>query len=136
MSISKNILDLIPQRPPIVMVSEVVEVAADSVTTNLKIEANNIFVENEELCEPGLIENMAQSAAAMEGCNATDGNIKLGFIGAVKKLNINRLPKAGTTITTKIKVETQALGVNIVSGKVFDNNELIADCTLNIFLQE
>lgn len=133
-----NILEYIPQRPPIVMVSEILECTQKSITTIFNIPKRNIFVADGYLQEAGVIENIAQSAAAMTGYQAMTNNstVKRGFIGSVKKLTIEKLPIAGEAINTEINVITEVMNATVIEGAVFQNNEKIANCEMNIFLEE
>ena len=62
-----DILDLIPQRPPFVMVDELLHYDPILSNTRFLIKESNILVENGLLSECGVIENMAQSCAARIG---------------------------------------------------------------------
>ena len=62
-----KIIDLIPQRDPIVMIDKFVGITNGISETQLTIKDNNIFVENGCFTEFGLIEHIAQSAAARVG---------------------------------------------------------------------
>jgi len=129
--------ELIPQRAPFVMVDRLIHFEKGKFTSELKIREDNFFIENERFQEAGLLENIAQTAAAGAGYSfkIEDEPIKLGYIGAMKNAVINQLPKVGMTITTEIKVINQVLNVDIVEGKVFDeNHNLIASCEMKIFL--
>ena len=55
---------LLPQKPPMVMVDALVEFTELSAVTRLVVRPDNIFVQNGRLAEPGLVENIAQTAAA------------------------------------------------------------------------
>ena len=63
----ENIQLLIPQRPPFVMIDKLLSFSETTTTTGLSIRADNIFVENGLFKEPGLVENIAQTAAARAG---------------------------------------------------------------------
>ena len=60
-----NILDLIPQRAPIVMVDEFLGIQENLSRTRLTVSKENIFVDNDRMSECGLIEHIAQSAAKL-----------------------------------------------------------------------
>jgi predicted hotdog family 3-hydroxylacyl-ACP dehydratase len=62
-----SILELIPQRAPIVMVNEFVGIEGNVSRTRFAVYNENIFVDNGCLSECGLIEHIAQSAAARVG---------------------------------------------------------------------
>ena len=78
-----NILDLIPQRAPIVMVDELLDVYGIVSRSRFTIREENIFVDNGILSECGLIEHIAQSAAARVGYIFKSKNqpIPIGYIG-------------------------------------------------------
>lgn len=130
--------DIIPQKHPFVFIDKVIEFTEIEISTQFEITEESPFVAHGKLHEAGLIENIAQTAAALEGCNAKQQNkeIKLGFIGSVKRLTIARAPLVGERVETKLKIVTTALGVNVAEGSVSIGDEQIASCTLNIFLNE
>ena len=102
----EGILDLIPQRPPIVMVDKFYGIEDDCSYTGLTISSDNIFIENNRFKEPGIIEHIAQSAAARVGyiCRQNNVPVPLGFIGSVDKMKIHTLPKVEEELDTKIKI--------------------------------
>jgi 3-hydroxymyristoyl/3-hydroxydecanoyl-(acyl carrier protein) dehydratase len=126
----------IPQKPPMVMVSRLVELSGGTTVTAFRIAEDNVFCKNGEFREPGLIENMAQTAAAGVGAKSgnPDGKAPLGFIGGIKNLKILAFPKAGQEIITRVTVMHQVFDATIVQGEVFLEDRLIASCELKIFL--
>ena len=105
-----TITDLIPQRPPIVMVDELVVVDGDVATTRFTVRGDNIFVEGGIFSECGLIEHMAQSAAARVGYlfRSAGKEIPVGYIGSVNNFALVRLPETGETVETRITVVQEA----------------------------
>ena len=102
MILVENIQDLIPQRPPFVMVDKLLSFSEATTSTSFSIKADNIFVENGEFKEPGLVENIAQTAAARAGYISKTENkpVAVGYIGAVNNLEVNYLPKPGDELIT------------------------------------
>lgn len=134
----EGIYRLIPQRPPIVMVDTFFEADAVSATTGLTIKSDNIFCQGNQLQEPGLIEHVAQSAAAFAGyAPYTRGeNPKLGFIGEVKKFKINRLPQVDEVLKTSLRVLGEAAGVTLIAAETKVGEECVATCQMKIFIRE
>lgn len=128
-------LKYIPQRPPMVMVGRLLSVAGKSTTTSFHIDNDNIFCEKGIFREPGLIENMAQTAAAGEGYRAVmDGKLpRPGYIGAVKNLRINNLPEAGDDITTEAVITYEVMNATVIYGKIIHNEEVVAECEMKVF---
>ena len=95
------IVDLIPQRAPIVMVDGFAGIDEEGVShSRLTVLEENIFVDEGQMSECGLIEHIAQSAAARVGYlfREQDKEVPLGFIGSVNKLEVKQWPQVGERI--------------------------------------
>jgi predicted hotdog family 3-hydroxylacyl-ACP dehydratase len=138
MTAIKDIQSLIPQKPPFVMVDKLLSVTETSVTTGFSIKADNIFVQDGVFKEPGLVENIAQTAAASAGYVSHTENkpVLVGYIGSVNNLQIFALPKAGDELITEITTENQIFDVTLISGKITCNGQLIAQCKMKIFINQ
>lgn len=133
----QDILPLIPQRPPFVMIDTLVAAGENNARTRLTIRSDNLFIKGNQLTEPALIENVAQTAAARMGyiCNQKNEPVPVGFIGAVQNLEIFGLPAVGDEIETEIIIKNQVFDVTLITGKVFCKNNLLAQCEMKIFIQ-
>lgn len=129
---------LIPQRNPMMMVDGLLFSDEQSTTSTLTILADNIFVQDGFLHEPGIMENMAQTAALRAGYRAKldDSKPVIGFIGAIKRLHIERLPRVNDQLITEITLVSELLGAMIVHATTKLNDEIIAEGDLSIFLTE
>lgn len=132
-----DIESLIPQREPMLMVSGLHSASDKSITTWFQVEPGNIFVEKGKFRESGLIENIAQTAAALNGYRARLGGepVKNGYIGALKNLKIFYLPEVGVRLTTSVEETHQVLDASIILGEVKAADQLIARCEMKIFIQ-
>jgi predicted hotdog family 3-hydroxylacyl-ACP dehydratase len=127
----------IPQKPPMVMVDRILVAGGAETVTSFSVRQDNVFVENGCLAEPGLIENMAQTAAAGTGATGPAGSQppRIGFIGGIKDLVINCLPKVGEEIVTRVKVEHTVMDASVIKAEVISGERVIASCEMKIFLQ-
>lgn len=134
----KEITTYIPQRPPIVMIGKIENVDESGIDTTFLIEKENIFCQKGKFREPGLIENIAQTAAARIGyvCEKEEKEIPIGFIGAIKNLKIHFLPAEGEVIKTRVTIEHVVFNATIITGKIFCRETLAAECEMKIFLKE
>lgn len=134
----KNIQSLIPQRPPFVMVDQLLSFSETKIGTGFTIRADNIFVENGEFKEPGLVENIAQSAAARAGYISKTENkpVQVGYIGSVNNLQVHFLPRTGEELITEITIENQIFDVTLISGKIECNGRTAAQCGMKIFINQ
>ncbi|HEY6063094.1 MAG TPA: 3-hydroxyacyl-ACP dehydratase [Chitinophagaceae bacterium] len=132
----EDILSLIPQRPPFVMIDKLLYFNETITQTSFLITEKNIFVETGEFCEAGLMENIAQAAAARAGYIARLENkpVSGGYIGAVKNLEIMDLPKINDELITEIKLENQVFDIMLISGRVYCKDKLLATCEMKIFV--
>ena len=134
----EGILGLIPQRPPIVMVDCFFSIEEDRSYSGLTVTADNIFCEAGKLQEAGLIEHIAQSAAARIGFLYTQQGkeVPLGFIGSVDKLKIYSLPDVGQKLLTEITVVQEVFDITLISAQVKADEKLTAECRMKIFIKK
>jgi 3-hydroxymyristoyl/3-hydroxydecanoyl-(acyl carrier protein) dehydratase len=133
-----EIFNLIPQRPPMVMVDKLIECNDVIALTGLKITPENIFVKNGFFNESGLIENIAQSAALMTGWLAInqqggEQKIPMGVIGAVKEFKVHFLPSDDSEVITQIAVLYRIANATIVFGIVKVDARVASEGELKIF---
>ena len=130
-----DILELLPQRPPFVMVDHLVDYSETQTTCELTIRKDNVFCENGEFAAAGLIEHIAQTCAARLGYYnkyILKTGVRLGFIGEVKDLDIVRLPREGETLSTTIVVMQEIFDVTLVNAEVRVGTDVIATTRLKI----
>ena len=130
-----NIEELLPQRKPFIMVDALTHLDETTTRTRLKVRAENILVENNELTESGVIENIAQSCATRMGYiskNVCSGEVKTGFIGSIKDLVFERLPKVGEELQTTIEVVNEVFNITLVKAKIEVGGKLTASCEMKI----
>ena len=128
----------IPQAAPFEMIDELIQVTETETQTKFTIREGHLFVEDGNFTEAGLIENMAQTAAAGTGWKAAKENASpaVGFIGAIKNFEVSKLPKIGETIFSTVVMQHQVLNAHIVQAAVRLDDKVIASAELKIFLQE
>ena len=134
----EGILGLIPQRPPIVMVDSFFGIEENCSYSGLTVTPDNIFCEAGKLQEPGIIEHIAQSAAARIGFIYTrqGAQVPLGFIGSVDKLRIYDLPEVGMKLFTEITVVQEVFDITLIAAQVKADEKLIAECRMKIFIKK
>ncbi|MDR1343493.1 MAG: pseudouridylate synthase [Prevotellaceae bacterium] len=134
-----NVLELLPQRPPFVMVDKLLCCDMDVTETSLGVREENIFCDDGRLTESGLVENIAQTCAARMGYinkYINNDTVKLGFIGSIRNMEIRRLPQAGEALTTRICTMEEVLRMTLVSATVTVGRELIASAEMKIAIVE
>ena len=129
-----NIQELIPQRPPMVMIDKLLSFDATSATARLQVTESNLFVHHNQLQEAGMVECTAQTAAAYMGFrNTTEQKpVTEGYIGAIKNLVIHALPSVGDVLHAQVVVENEIVGYTIVKGILKNKQQNIASCELRI----
>lgn len=132
-----SIEELIPQRKPIVMVDRLTKIDEGVSYTEFELRADNLFVERGVLCECGLVEHMAQSAAARIGyLFRTRGEaVPIGYIGSVNRFVLHRLPRVGEQLTTTLRILQEVYQVSLVEAVVRVGDEVVATTRMKIFLE-
>lgn len=130
-------LPYIPQRPPIAMVDRLVACSEQGAVTQFDVRHGHLFVQDGRLAEPGLMENIAQTAAAQAGFMSRKMGLPapIGFIAAIDHLEIFDLPPVGTTLETTVEVKNQVFNVTIIQGKATCGGQTLAQCEMKISLQ-
>ncbi|HLU18041.1 MAG TPA: hypothetical protein VKZ76_08330 [Edaphocola sp.] len=129
----------VPQAAPFLMVDTLLHTDEQQTSCSLTIQADNILLTTDGyFSEAGLIESMAQTAAAGTGYKAATQNTAppVGFIGQVKQCRIMQLPKVGDTIVCTTTTTQQVMNASIVSATVSLKDAIIAQAEFKIFLQE
>lgn len=118
----------IPQRFPMIMVDKLIFFSEEKIVAGLKVSQDNIFVKNFFLSEPGIIEHMAQSVALHTGFDffLKKQDPPTGYIGSIKKIQIERLPQIDEEIETEVTIIQEFLGVTLVEIVSKSNNIIIA----------
>ena len=121
----KNIESFIPQRPPFVFIDTIESVEEKVARTRFIIPAECPLVADNILPLSGLMENAAQTCATRAGD-------KIGYIGAIKQMQVKRFPHVGETLTTEAVVVQEVLNISLMECTTRIGNELIATTTLKI----
>jgi predicted hotdog family 3-hydroxylacyl-ACP dehydratase len=131
-----NAIDLIPQRMPFVFVDRLIYMDDKSSHGSFVIPPENIFVKSGFYSASGMVESMAQTAAAGTGYLSVKNNKKVpvGYIGAVQKLDVLDWPPVNAEITMEINLITNIMQVSLVSGIVKYREKVMATCEMKIFV--
>ena len=130
--------ELIPQRPPFVMIDKLLSFDMTVTVTQLEVRPDNVFCADGHLSAEGLMENIAQTCAARMGyINLTQNkSVKIGVIGAVSNYEVFRTPKVGELIITTIEVLEELFQITMVKAFVRCGDETIAQGNMKIALMD
>lgn len=132
---SIDIRTLLPQQEPFVMVGTLTHFEMTKMITELVIAEDNIFVNDGKFSAAGLIENMAQTCAARIGYvnkYILMKGIQLGFIGAIRNMQVFQLPKVGEKIVTTVIIREEVFGMLLVDATVTCGDKLLASTEMKI----
>ena len=130
---------LLPQQEPFFMVGTLVAVSPTGAATETIVQKSNIFVEEDRLQAPGIMENMAQTQAARLGFinkYILKKNIQTGVIGAIKKAEFIRLPSVGETLTTEVEIVGEAFGMLLSEVKSYTEKGPVASAEMKIAVKD
>ena len=135
---SIDIHELLPQQEPFVMVGRLIEFDMRRTVTETDIIAQNIFVEDGRLSASGLMENIAQTCAARIGYinkYILKKGIQIGYIGAIRNLEILSLPQVGDTIRTEVVAQEEVFGMTLCTATISKGDETIVTTEMKIALK-
>ena len=107
--------------------------------TTFRVPEEGIFVEGGLFRTAGLVEHMAQSSAARIGyiCRyILHIPVKVGYIGSVRKLKVERNPAAGELLETTVYFREDIFGITLTDVEVWSGGEMIASASLKTALTD
>ncbi len=130
------VLELIPQRPPFVLVDTLVSASDTRFHSRFTIPAHHVLVEHGRLLDAGIFENAAQTAALGMGHLAKKHGAPppLGFIGAISKAELHGEPAAGDTIDTVVEIKHVVATAHVLEARVMHGEQTMATLELKVFL--
>ncbi|MDR1594920.1 MAG: pseudouridylate synthase [Prevotellaceae bacterium] len=132
-----NVRELLPQQGKFVMIDWLRHIDETSVVSSMTVDKDNIFVDDDIFSESGIIENIAQTAAARMGYIGKyidKKGVRIGVIGEIKNLVIERCPHIGEELTTSVEITAEIFSTLMIQAKVNIDNELIAHGSMKIAL--
>lgn len=126
---AEEILKLIPQKPPFVLVDKIYAHSENEIVSGFTIPEDHVLVNSSgKLSESGIIEHFAQTIALYQGYYYYLKNLPapVGYIGSIRNIDIFELPEINQEIRTKLTILNQLMGVTMVSGEVYWGEKLIA----------
>lgn len=131
---------ILPQRPPFVMISQLLHYDEVVTATLFEVKVDNLFCQNGVMSASGLVENIAQTCAARIGYinkYILHKDVNIGYIGAVRNLEFYALPSVGETIETRIEVLSSQFGITLAQGTIRKmDGTLLAEGQMKIALSE
>jgi len=134
---AENITDYIPQQYPFVMVGTLNSRDDKGAISSFFIDEENILVEDGRFTVSGLLENIAQTAAANVGyaCAEKEIPVPMGIIGAISKVKVYDLPKVASEIKTKIEIKHEIFNITLIEGTVELEGKMLITCQMKIMVE-
>jgi predicted hotdog family 3-hydroxylacyl-ACP dehydratase len=104
-------------------------------TTSFEIRDSNLFLSADRFTSCGVIENIAQTCAARIGFVnkfILKKDVQIGYIGAIRNLDIFDLPKVGQQITTVVDIREEAFGMTLASATVKQGEQTFVTTEMKI----
>lgn len=138
----ENILELLPQRPPMVMIDCLVSCNEKQAVSRFTIREDNIFLNSHGFTASGMMESMAQTAAARTGHlmknqpESANKKVPVGVIGSIKNFKLYFQPQMGSMLKITVDIAHEVLMATIVKGKVEVEGKISAEAELQIYITE
>lgn len=126
---------ILPQQEPFVMIDKLVHFEMNTSTTETMVKETNIFVDNGCFSASGMMENIAQTCAARIGFYnkyILHNEVQIGFIGAISKYMIHKLPKVGQMISTKVDILEEIFGMTLAQATITCDGEVIVTAEVKL----
>lgn len=129
-----DIETLIPQGRPFLLVDRLVDAGDLHATTSFLVTPDHLLTLGGKISMAGLIENMAQTAAAGAGYAArtAGGEMRRGAIVGIRKFEIAWLPDVGDELLTEVKITDRVADIVVISGRITCRQSVVATGEMKI----
>lgn len=103
--------------------------------SSFEVQKDNIFLENDVLSESALVENIAQTCAAgfgFLGSQNEAGVARLGFIGAISKLEVFSSCTLNDQLTTTVTILNSFENIHLIEGVAACKGVELVKCQMKI----
>lgn len=130
-----NVGLLIPHRPPMLLVEELIERRGDIAKANAVMPESGIFFEETSSFPEFFIEVVAQTVAAAQGYDAlVDGeSMSGGMLVGIDSFTFHKICAAGTVLTISTELTFTFGAVKIIHGEIFDGDTLLAEGDIKVW---
>jgi predicted hotdog family 3-hydroxylacyl-ACP dehydratase len=132
-----DVLDLIPHRPPFVMIDHIIEITGDAIISEKTFHQSDYGTRGHFVLEGILIEVAAQTVAAKQGyenlgCKGEPGR---GMLVSIGNLDYCSRAKTGTPLRIFAKKKTQVGNFSILTIAISQDNVTVAKGTIQLFME-
>jgi 3-hydroxyacyl-[acyl-carrier-protein] dehydratase len=133
---SQDFRQLIPHRPPMVLVDDVLEWGAEHIVARRTVREGDPFVVNGEFSDGALIECVAQTIAAGDAQHARDkgGRVVKGFLTGLTNLKFHARAKVGETIDIEADCQRRMEGMGLFKAMARVGNRVLAEGTFKLYV--
>ena len=131
--------NILPQQPPFRFIDHLESYSEEVTEVSFTVREDTMLVEDGCLSAAGVMEHMAQASAARVGYVTVyilHKPVSIGFIGQVKRFVLNRLPRIGEELHTKVFLKQEIFGISLADLEVCSGQELLATATLKTALND
>ena len=138
MSIYPPVTSLIPHRPPMLLVSRVLDVQEKIGLAEAPITEDHLFSRKDGTLLPETCcELIAQGYGVCEAYRRIQKNLTIeggGYLATLRDMEIFSPARAGDVLTVRTEKMDECFGTYIVRGEVFCNEQKLAQATVYIFM--
>ena len=132
------VLSLIPHRPPMLLVSRVLDVQEKTGSAEAVIDKNHLFLRQDGTLLPETCcELIAQGFGVCEAYRRTQKGLTIeggGYLANLRDMEIFAPAHCGDILTIKTQKVDECFNTHIVYGEVFRNGDKLAQATVYIFM--
>jgi len=133
---SQDFRQLIPHRPPMLLVDDVLQWGPERIEARRTVREGDPFVENGELSDPALIECLAQTIAAGDAQHAREkgGRVVKGFLTGLTNLKFHARAKVGETIELEADCQRRMEGMGLFRAVARVGQRVLAEGTFKLYV--
>ena len=134
----KKIEGLIPHRPPMLVVDELISATGESAESSMVFDENCLFLNaGGQVEEAVLFEMMAQTFAAL-AClgRGPEEAPSAGFLVGLKWMTLYGPARVGSPVNVNVRIFSRVDDYSVVEGQAFQDGKLLAAGRLTVYVPQ
>ena len=133
-----ELADLLPHRPPMVMIDAVVKCGAHCARATKRFTEGSYGLDGDHVTEPALIECLAQTVAAMHACNARRSGRPpgQGLLVGVSDFEFHCRAERDVELELTVKITKRLGPLCRATGSITQGGRVVAEGSLKFYIEE
>ncbi|MBN2644652.1 MAG: hypothetical protein JXR59_04165 [Desulfuromonadaceae bacterium] len=130
-------IELLPHRPPMLLIDELLECQPTSGRVTARFDANSLFADRGGQIEPVvMVELLAQAWAAVKGWQDRSQGlpVRQGYLVGGRSVTVYQAPRIGESLSIVVELAGEIDGFAVIDGQIVCGKNTLAEGSLKLWI--